>query len=238
MIMFMQALPGRDSRSALAAAPAGVTRSSAHRDQRGRILRAIGELVAELGYADVTVELLVKRARVSYKTFYKHFSGKDECFHALFDNAFLSTERAIRERLDAEGGAWPEQVVLVLEAWIERIVAEPLIARAVLVEAPTAGSDMLERYERATRAFFPFLRAGRELSPRASELPVTFESMLVGSVFWSVCQRLIAGKAETLPELLPELSELVLRSYLTQDGAARIARAHPVRQVTAVATAA
>src|SRR3954469_6988015 len=71
MLMFMRALPGRASRATLDAPPASVTRSSAHADQRRRILRAVGELVAERGYSDVTVELIVKRARVSFKTFYK-----------------------------------------------------------------------------------------------------------------------------------------------------------------------
>jgi AcrR family transcriptional regulator len=236
MLLFMQALPGRDSRANLDASPAVVTRSSAHRDQRRRILRAIGELVAERGYADLTIELIVKRAGVSNKTFYKHFSCKGECFEALFDSAFRSTE--IRERLEAEAGSWAEQVVLALGVWFERIVADPLIARAVIVEAPTVGPAMLERYERAAGAFVPLLRAGRELSPRGGELPATVENTLVGSVFWSVYQRLVAGEAESLPELAPELSELVLRSYLGPGEAARIARADPVRHATAAAVAA
>jgi AcrR family transcriptional regulator len=227
MLVFMRALPGRDSRAGLDASPAAVTRSSAHVDQRRRILRAIGELVAKRGYADVTVELIVKRARVSYKTFYKHFSGKDECFQELFDRAFDSTEKAIRERLQEEGGTWDQRVVLALGTWIERIVAEPLLARAVIVEAPTVGPGMLERYERATNAFVPLFKAGRELNPRGAELPPTVEDTLSGSVFWSAYQRLIVGEADLLPELLPELIELVLRTYLGQAEAARIARAQP-----------
>lgn len=225
MLMFMRALPGRESRGALDAAPAAVTRTSAHRDQRRRILRAIAELVAKRGYADVTVELIVKRARVSYKTFYKHFSGKEDCFKELFDSAFEETDRAIRERLDAEAGGWSERVVLALGIWVERIAAEPLVARAVIVEAPTVGAGMLERYERATKAFVPLFREGRELNPRGEELPATVEDTLSGSVFWSAYQRLVVGEAEHLPDLLPELIELVLRTYLGQPEAARIARA-------------
>lgn len=225
--MSMRALPGRNSRGGTDAPPAEVTRASAHQDQRRRILRSIGELVAKRGYADVTVELIVKRARVSYKTFYKHFSGKEECFKELFDKTFDSTDEAIRERLGEEGGEWPERVVLALRTWIERIVAEPLIARAVIVEAPTVGPGMLERYGRATRAFAPLFRKGRELNPRGAELPPTVEDTLSGSVFWSAYQRLIVGEAERLPELLPELTELVLRTYLGQAEAARIARSQP-----------
>lgn len=225
MLVFMRALPGRESRVALDAAPAAVTRSNAHRDQRRRILRATAELVAKRGYGDVTVELIVKRARVSYKTFYKHFGGKEECFMELFDSAFGSTEKAIRDRLDEQRGSWPDRVVLALGLWIERIVAEPLIARAVIVEAPTVGPSMLERYERITKAFGPLFREGRALNPRGSELPATIEDTLSGSVFWSAYQRLIVGEADRLPDLLPELIELVLRTYLGQAEAARIARA-------------
>ncbi len=224
MLVSMRALPGRESRAASDAAPATVTRSNAHRDQRRRILRAIAELVAKRGYADVTVELIVKRARVSYKTFYKHFSGKEECFLELFDSAVGGTERAIRERLDEAGGSWPEQVVLALGLWIERIAAEPLVARAVIVEAPTVGPGMVERYERATKAFASLFREGRALNPRGAELPETVEDTLSGSVFWSAYQRLIVGEADRLPDLLPELIELVLRTYLGQAEAARIAR--------------
>ncbi len=225
MLVFMRPLPGRDSRATLDAPPAAVTRSSAHADQRRRILRAVGELVAKRGYGDVTVELIVKRAHVSYKTFYKHFSGKEECFQALFDSAFRSTEGTIRERLAAEPRPWAEQVILALGTLIEWIVADPIIARAVIVETPTVGPGMHERYERATKAFVPLFRAGRELNPRGAELPSTIEDTLAGSVFWSAYQRLIVGEAERLPELLPELIELVLRTYLGEAEASRIARA-------------
>lgn len=227
MLVFMRALPGRESRANSDAPPAAVTRSSAHQDQRRRILRAIAELVAKRGYADVTVELIVKRAKVSYKTFYKHFSGKEECFQQLFDRTVQSTEAAIRDRLAERDGDWSDRVVLALGTWIERIVAEPLVARAVIVEAPTAGPGMQERYERATKAFVPLFVQGRELNPRGDELPATIEDTLSGSVFWSAYQRLIVGEADRLPNLLPELAELVLRTYLGQAEAARIARAAP-----------
>lgn len=225
MLVFMRALPGSDSRISDDAPPAPVTRQNAHADQRRRILRSIGELVAKRGYADVTVELIVKRAHVSYKTFYKHFAGKEDCFLALFDRAFGAAERRIRARLESEADSWTEQVDLALTIWIEGIVADPLIARAVIVEAPTVGPAMRERYERATKAFVPLFRAGREFNPRGLDLPETIEDTLSGSVFWSAYQRLVVGEVDRLPDLLPELTELVLRTYLGQAEAARIARA-------------
>jgi AcrR family transcriptional regulator len=225
MLMFMRALPGSDSRIASDAPPASVTRAGAHADQRRRILRAIGELVAKRGYGDVTVELIVKRARISYKTFYKHFDGKEDCFLTLFDAVVASTERAILAELDTSERPWPERVVVALTAWTDHILADPIIARAVIVEAPTVGPSFAPRYERAIKAFVPLFREGRDFNPRGPVLPDTIEDTLAGSVFWSAYQRLIIGEAERLRELLPEVTELVLRTYLGQAEAARIARA-------------
>ena len=68
-------------------------------DQRRRLLRAVGEVVAERGYSEVTVEQIVKRAHVSFKTFYKHYGSKQECFEDLFEVAFAATEKKIGDAL-------------------------------------------------------------------------------------------------------------------------------------------
>jgi len=220
----MRALPGRDSR-ALATTPASVTRESAKADQRRRILRATGELVAERGYGAVTVELIVKRARVSYKTFYSHFAGKEECFLELFDETMVRTRAEIEAALAEEADApWPRQVVAALRALFDVLLADPLIARASIVEAPTAGPSIIERYERAMGDLSPLLRRGRELSPYREELPETLEDTLAGGVLWSAYQRLIAGQDEGIESLLPDAIEFVLRPYLGEEEAARWAR--------------
>jgi AcrR family transcriptional regulator len=225
MLMSMQALPGRASRATVDAPPASVTRTNAHLDQRRRLLRSVGELVAERGYPDVTVELIVKRAHVSYKTFYKHYRSKEACFIALFEGAFSATEEKIRDLLTAGDLSWSEEVVIAIRTLVEEIVAEPVIARAVIVESLTAGPAIAARYEQATKAFAPLLRAGREFNSRASELPDTIEDTLAGSIIWSAYERLIVDRAEELTAYLPVLLELVLRTYLGPDEASRIARA-------------
>jgi AcrR family transcriptional regulator len=225
ILMSMRALPGREHRSSSGSSPATVTRLSAHADQRRRILRAVGELVGERGYGDVTVELIVKRAHVSFKTFYKHYPGKEECLLALCERAYDSSEAAIRERFAAEPASWPEQVVLVLTSLFGLVAAEPLTARTVLVESPTVSPVLRRRYEQATKTLVPLFRAGREFNPRGEELPETIEETLAGSVFWSAYQRLIVDQAEDLPASLPVLLELVLRTYLGSEEASRIARA-------------
>jgi AcrR family transcriptional regulator len=224
----MRALPDRALRSE-SGERASITRSGAAADQRVRILRAIGELVAKRGYRAVTVELICRRARVSYSTFYKHFDNKEAAFLELFDAALATVERRVRLALADERMPWPEQVVLMLRTLVELIVSEPLIARACIVEGPPADRRIYRRYRRAGEALVPLLRAGRRFSPRGERLPQTTEETLAGSVLWLAYERLIAGEAERLRRLLPELIVLVLRPYLGDDEAARWSRMDSAR---------
>ncbi|HEY7256954.1 MAG TPA: TetR/AcrR family transcriptional regulator [Solirubrobacterales bacterium] len=198
-------------------------------DRQTRILGATAELVAKRGYNDVTVELIVERAGISYNTFYRHFSSKEECLLILIDSVFFRAQREISERLEAEPGDWPHQVATTLRALVEMIVAEPILARACIVEAPTAGPVIFERYERSIEAFVPLFKLGRGFTPRGDQLPSTIEITLAGSVLWSAYQRLIVGEVDRIVDELPEMIELVLRPYLGDEEAARIAAAEAER---------
>jgi AcrR family transcriptional regulator len=219
----MRALPDRALRSE-PGNRASITRSGAAADQRARILRAIGELVAKRGYRAVTVELICRRARVSYSTFYKHFDSKEAAFLEFFDGALATARRDVERALELAGDTWPEQVVAALRALVELIVSDPLIARACIVEGPPVDREIYRRYRRAGEALVPLFRAGRRLGPRGDRLPQTTEETLAGSVLWLAYERLIVGEAERLRQLLPELIVLVLRPYLGEAEAARWSR--------------
>ncbi len=219
----MRALPGRAARSTLEQPERGLTRDTLAEAQRRRIRRATGELIAKRGYAGVTVELIVKRAKVGFKTFYKHYGNKQEAFAELFDVAIASTKEEVREAVAGTDGEWPTQVAAALRAFFGSIIAEPLIARACLVEAPTAGPEMLARYEIVVRGFVPILRLGRDYNPDAASLPDSTEDILAGAVLWSAYQRLVLSEADRIPDLIPENIELLLRPYIGEEKAAAIA---------------
>jgi AcrR family transcriptional regulator len=221
----MRALPGRTARTALPEQAPDVTRATVADAQRRRIRRATGELVAKRGYSGVSVELITKRARVSFKTFYKHYSNKEEAFADLFDVALAGTEAEVRAALEESDAEWPQRVAIAMRAFFESIVAEPLIARALLVEGPTAGPAILERYDRIAKAFVPILLRGREYDPAAAALPETLEETLAGSVLWSAYQRLSFSEVDRISELIPENIQLVLRPYIGEVEASRIAAA-------------
>ena len=105
------------------------------------------------------------------------------------------------------------------------------MARAVIVEAPTVGAEMTARYERATESLHAAAARRPVPEPPRRELPETIEDTLAGAVFWSAYERLIVDEAETLPDYLPVLAEMILRTYLGPAEATRIVGAQaPARQ--------
>jgi AcrR family transcriptional regulator len=215
----VRALPGKDSRQPPGAEP--VTRDRAAADQRRRILQATAELIAECGYQEATMEEIVRRAKVGYATFYKHYPGKEAAFLALLDAVIEQTVGRVEAAYKREEGPWTYRVGAALGALFEDAAAHPAPARAVLVDAVAAGNEAAAKYEAALKRLALLLRPGRELNPRQAELPETFEETLAAGVAWVLGQRLIAGEAEKLRALLPETLEFLLRPYVGEDEAAK-----------------
>lgn len=178
--------------------------------QRQRITTALAEVVSEKGFEAVTVGDVVKRAGIARNTFYENFSSKEDCFLAAQEQA-MST---VLERVRGAAAAF--------ESWPERVRGEePALARVCVVEVLAAGPAAIAHYEESQQTFVSLFRLGRDVSPR--QLPETLEEAIVGGVFWIVYQRLVAARAEGIPELLPELVEFSLTPYLGAEAAAEIA---------------
>jgi AcrR family transcriptional regulator len=215
----MRALPGKASRQP--PGPEPVSRDAADADQRRRILAATAELIAEQGYQETTMEEIVRRAKVGYATFYKHYADKEAAFLALLDAAGDRTVSRVEDAYKREEGPWADRVGAALGVLFEDVAAHPAVARAALVEAVAAGPEAAAKHEAALKRLAPLLRPGRELNPRQAELPESLEETLAGGIVWVLGQRLIAGEADKLRGLLPETLEFVLRPYMGEDEAAR-----------------
>ena len=202
----------------LAEKPAGARGGGQPRDplaarQRERILDATERLIAERGCAGVSIEAIVKLARVSSVTFYEHFAGKEECFVAAFERAVEETRGELREAVPDEL-PWPEQVRAGLEALLAAIVAEPARARMCLVEAGVGGPELRARFDAALDAAAPKLREGRALDSSPPGLPETLEEATLGGIAWLLRERLEEDDADGVEALLPRLVELALTPYL------------------------
>jgi AcrR family transcriptional regulator len=197
-------------------------------NQRERMLLATAELVAERGYQKTTIELIAKTSRVALVTFYEHFSGKEECFLAAFDESVAAVREVFAELLDPEE-PWQEQISAGLEIFLEMVVKEQPRAKLCIVEAQAAGSASLARYQAMLESVAPKLREGREFNPRAARLPDGLEVAIAGGIAWLVHQRLVADEVDDLKALLPEMLQVTLTPYVGEVEAGRAADAAQAR---------
>jgi AcrR family transcriptional regulator len=196
------------------------------RNQRERLIAGLTQALYEVGYQKTTVSLIGQRAAVSKSDFYKHFESKDDCFVVAYDAAVGRMRRCVVEGCDAATDQpWPLRVSASLAALLELLTSEPALASIALVEGLRAGRGVYDRYQAAIESFVGSLRDGAPGAPGGSEVPEATDEAVVGGVASMLGRRVLAGEAEQLDQLFPEILEFVLSAYLGLEEARRIVSA-------------
>jgi AcrR family transcriptional regulator len=190
--------------------------------QRERVLVAMADAVAAKGYANVAVADVIERAGVSRRSFYEHFSNKEEAFLAAYDAGVAGLLDAIAEaeaaaRADGPGGLLAAARAGT-EVYLELLADNPAFARTFLVEVLGAGPDALARRDAVHERFAARLAEAHaaiaaHLGPPArlaTPAPYIFRAA-VGAIHELVTQRLLADGPEALPALLGPILEVELR---------------------------
>ena len=193
-------------------------------NQRRRLLTATAEAFVEEGYASLSVASVTSRARVSRRTFYQLYDDKLDCVLATHLIAFERLEKALRISC-ASRPSWPEAVAAAVGAALDFAADSPEEA-SLLAFAPLAAEpELTARAVAANDHLLALLRAGRGQCA-AAEAPgeLTEQALLMG-VMHLVGAELLAGRAKRLPELAPELAQILLTPYLGEGEAKRAATA-------------
>jgi AcrR family transcriptional regulator len=197
--------------------------------QRSRLIAAAVCAIEELGYAQVTVGQITRRASVSRRTFYELFSDREECLSAVLEDA-LAALAAELARADLEGLPWPKRVRGGLATVLAFFDREPALARVCVVQALHGGPRVLERREHILAELAVVLDEGRAVGARGAECaPLTAEG-LVGAAFGIVYARLFKRESPPLTDLVGELMAMIVLPYLGP-AAARRELAHPAPAV-------
>lgn len=97
---------------------------SGRSDERGpevyrrRILEAMAESIAEVGYANTMVADVVRRARTSKSKFYAAFDGREACLVALLSETNDANLAAVAAAVDPTT-PWQHQVRQAVETWFD-----------------------------------------------------------------------------------------------------------------------
>lgn len=177
------------------------------------------EVVAERGYADASLELVVARAGVSRRTFYKCFESRDGCLEELLDRASARALDLIACAFAREA-AWQDGVRLALLSVLAFLDSEPLLARVWLVDSLGAGAWALERRERKLAALRELAVASWPAADAHSPSVVSVEGA-IASVLGVIHTHIVTRRPGPLTGLVGPLTGLVVAQWLAPHRVAR-----------------
>jgi AcrR family transcriptional regulator len=193
-------------------------------------------LVAERGYAAVTVADVVAAARVSKRTFYQHFADREDCFLAAYvaaaEGPLTRIAEAVAPAVDAGPGAPPpdlaDEVARATHAYLAALAEQPALTRTLLTEISGLGRrgwrvrrEVLNRFADQLAALVALgaarWAAGEQGAGAAVPelvglrgLPRPTAVALVGGINELVLDAVEDGRGDRLLELAPTVTELVL----------------------------
>jgi AcrR family transcriptional regulator len=173
------------------------------------------------GYASADVSEVIERAEVTPATFDRLFAGKDDCVLAAYDWVIERILERVATAYDLGAAAsWSEGVRRGLEALLEAIAEQPVVARMVLVEVPSISPDAHARYRTALDRLASMLTGGREYLGEDEEPPPQVELMALGGAEVILVDEVSAGRSDQLPARMPEILFAILVPYLGPEHAA------------------
>lgn len=184
-----------------------LSREEVRASQHARLLTAMSDVVGEKGYVATSVSDVVRRAGVSRETFYEQFTDKQACFLAALESV---TELVLREVMAAaeEPGTPIERLERALNAYLERLSANPGGSRTFLVEVYAAGPRagvVLARLQRR------FSEAAATLFGATDDRDRFACDALVSAVISMATTRIAAGDPD-VTDLAPHVLDLVERA--------------------------
>lgn len=205
---------GRDPQRAIKRGPSRMPPEQVAATQRDRLYDGLVHTVAEHGYADASVTDICRAAGVTRPAFYVHFDGKQDAFLATYRHGtevmFRMMEHAYEQR---EG--WREATLAGLRVLLEVLASVPAFARMAIVEIEAVGPPARERRAELLARFGRFFAE----APDPLGLPdqadrQTLVDTLVGGVYSTIYREVAAGRAASLPDLLPVLAHFLFTPFL------------------------
>lgn len=193
------------------------------KNQRDRLIAALTRALCEAGYQKTTVSYISRLAGVSKSDFYRHFESKDDCFAVAYEAAVARIREAVREACAKPA---PDDRAARLRsglgALLSLLAGDPPLASIVLVEGLRAGPEIYDRYQAALEEFVELVREVAPPDGDGAEIPAATHEAVVGGIASLLGRRVLAGEAERLDRLFPEVSEFALTPYLGAEEARRI----------------
>jgi AcrR family transcriptional regulator len=179
-----------------------------------------GALLAagELGYREASVRAILERSGGHRAQFYKDFESREDCFAQAYAVWIERLGVSLLEAAATTPG-WEGGVRAAIVRLFRFAVAQPAIARALLVEVQIAGEPALARHEAAVERLAAAIDSARADLDPADAPPEATGVFVVAGIESCVSEALTAGEVGRVWDALPELMHFAAGSYFGKEEA-------------------
>ena len=192
-------------------------RDRAKSPERACIIEALIEVTAERGYLDTSIEAILDRAGLDRAAFDRHFRGKYDCFLSAWQEinqeCMLGMLKAYNSQQD-----WPDRLRAVACEVVQSLRQDPSRA-SFAVEVLAAGDAARARRDMTMRVIASLIDAGRNEMEDPDSVSYTTAEALAGSAYGQIYSKVVSGKMDELPGLVPQLMAAAVMPYLGMDAA-------------------
>jgi AcrR family transcriptional regulator len=181
---------------------------------RNRLLAGMAKAILKLGHEKLTVADVVRLARVSKRTFYEHFTGKDDCFVALY----VSNSDGIIQAVDeAVQSVEPGKVRLEtgVTAYLAALQVQPKLVRAMLLGILRVGPRGLAARRAVNSQYAKLLL--REIPGAEFRTGPRITTAVVGGINELLIEAIEDNRSHKLTDLADDVLALLEPFYSTRD---------------------
>jgi AcrR family transcriptional regulator len=170
-----------------------VDRADVYEAQHARLLEGLAASIREKGLAQTQVTDIVRHARASRRTFYKHFPDKDSCFVELTNALSVRLLERVDEAIDRDAPL-EVQIDQAIDTYVDILVDEPDLTATWA--SPSVGDRVIvaqrEGFERYAQLLVSVVAVDAERDPGVDPVSLERAYMLVSGVqqaiIWAVAR--------------------------------------------------
>lgn len=201
------------------------TREERRTEQRRRLIQAAAEVFASRGYASASVDQIIRRVRMSRRTFYEHFR---DLKHALYE-VYEGGAKQLYEHVESAIRAQRHPVAKVREGIVAFLTAMQVyapLARVLYHEIRAAGPETAVRHDAMRSRFVSMWMEGLRRAYEAGHarrLPDEITVYAMAAAIEAVALRYVdRGEEDRILEAVPSLVALAIA--ITQNSEEEVER--------------
>jgi AcrR family transcriptional regulator len=187
-------------------------RSTADLD-RDSIRRAMVALLAERGYGELTVDLLLATAGVGRDVFVRHFRSLDECFNEVWEECKDSLVEVTSSAF-ASQSSWRDGMRAAAWAFCRWIREDHARARVLLVDLNDASERVSASRDFVMESYIGMIDKGNIERRRGEPVPRAQAEGIMGGIWDGAALATKSGAFDDLPAAIPQAMYVTVYPYL------------------------